>query len=56
MAYYADAIQSRIYAKAKMEYDAAMLQLAEIEREEAKTQHKKAVAKAKVEKLKMVVG
>ena len=55
MAYYADAIQSRIYAKTKMEYDAAMLQLAEIECEEAKTQHKKAVAKAKVEKLKMVV-
>ena len=48
MAYYADAIQSRIYAKAKMEYDAAVLQLAEIE-------HKKTVAKAKVDKLKMIV-
>lgn len=48
MSYYADAIQSRIYAKAKMEYDAAVLQLAEIER-------KKTVAKAKVDKLKMIV-
>lgn len=48
MSYYANAIQSRIYAKAKMEYDAAVLQLAEIE-------HKKTVAKAKVDKLKMVV-
>lgn len=48
MSYYANAIQSRIYAKAKMEYDAAVLQLAEIER-------KKTVAKAKVDKLKMIV-
>ena len=48
MSYYANAIQSRIYAKAKMEYDAAVLQLAEIE-------HKKTVAKAKVDKLKMMV-
>lgn len=36
MAYYADAIQDRIYAKAKMEYDAAKLQLAEIEYKKAK--------------------
>ena len=36
MSYYADAIQSRIYAKAKMEYDAMKLQLAEIECKRAK--------------------
>ena len=55
MSYYVGEIQDRIYKKAKMKYDAAMLELAEIECEEAKIQHKKAVAKAKVEKLKMVV-
>ena len=36
MAYYADAIQDRIYRKAKMEYDAMKLQLAEIEHKKAK--------------------
>lgn len=36
MSYYADAIQDRIYAKAKMEYDVMKLQLAEIERKKAK--------------------
>ena len=36
MSYYANAIQSRIYAKAKMEYDAMKLQLEEIEYKKAK--------------------
>ena len=36
MACYADAIQDRIYRKAKMEYDAMKLQLAEIEHKKAK--------------------
>lgn len=36
MAYYANVIQDRIYRKAKMEYDAMKLQLAEIEHKRAK--------------------
>lgn len=36
MSYYADAIQDRIYAKAKMEHDAMKLQLVEIEHKKAK--------------------
>ena len=55
MAYYANAIQSRLCARLQEEYDAAVLQVASYQQEAKEISRKKTIAEAKVEKLKMML-